>query len=247
MSEKHPQPQPTHDPPNPQMPDSPQLPSSEIDREFELERMILFSDAIFAIAITLMVIDIKWPEIPENMKGVDLGRLLHPTIIQFSIFIFSFFFVGRAWKLHLRLYRQLRTYNQSLLNLNLFFLFFIVIFPFTASGVLGHIRNGFVYPYLFYVFNMAGVGVTDFLVTRYIFKVRPELSIPGQEEEKKFIYTRAKYNGTAALLVFLFMVAVAILFPGKADYLVYSFCVYPVAVRISNGKVRRYKPKTTIK
>src|SRR5580693_7982574 len=121
-------------------------PHSELEREFELERMILFSDAIFAIAITLMVIDVKWPEIPEDLKGVDIRRLLHPTVVQFVIFTISFFFVGRAWKLHLRLFRQLKNYNQGLLNLNLLYLFFIVIFPFTASGILGHVRNGFVYP-----------------------------------------------------------------------------------------------------
>lgn len=101
MSHPHPHSQP---PPQPTAP--------ELEREFELERMILFSDAIFAIAITLMAIDIKWPEIPENLKGVDLGKLLHPTVTQFIIFVISFLFVGRAWKLHLRLFRQLNQYNQ---------------------------------------------------------------------------------------------------------------------------------------
>lgn len=223
----------------------PHSPASELEREFELERMILFSDAIFAIAITLMVIDIKWPEIPENLKGVNIGQLLHPTIVQFLIFIISFFFVGRQWKLHLRLFRQLKNYNQGLLNLNLLYLFFIVIFPFTASGFVGHIRNGFVYPFLFYVFNLVAVGFCDYLITRYIFKVKPDLSIRGQEEEKKFIYTRSKYNATTYLLVFFLMLLVAFLFPGKADYLEYAFCAYPIGIRIGNKKLRKLKPKTT--
>jgi uncharacterized membrane protein len=220
-------------------------PASELEREFELERMIFFSDAIFAIAITLMVIDVKWPEIPESVKGVDILRMLNPTIVQFVVLIISFFVVGRAWKLHLRLFRQLKNYNQVLINLNLFFLFFIVIFPFTASGIVGHIRNGFAYPYLFYVFNMTGVGFTDFLITRYIFKVKPDLSIRGQEEEKKFIYTRAKYNAGANVLVFFILLLVAILFPGNSKYLAFGFCVYPLAIRISNNKLKKFKPKTT--
>jgi uncharacterized membrane protein len=217
----------------------------ELEREFELERMILFSDAIFAIAITLMVIDVKWPEIPESVKGVDLGKLLHPTIIQLVVFVISFFVVGRAWKIHLRLFRQLKTYNQGLLNLNLVFLLFIVLFPLTASGFYGHFRDGFALPFLFYLFDVSGVGLTDYLIARYIFKVKPQLSIPGQEEEKKFILTRAKYNAMGTLLAFLLLALVAIIFPGNTEYLEYAFCAYPVSIFISNKKVRKYKPTTT--
>jgi uncharacterized membrane protein len=240
MAGKHPHPH------GPELADRhPHPDESELEREFELERMVLFSDAIFAIAITLMAIDIKWPEIPENMHGVDLGKLLHPTTVQLVIFVISFFYVGRAWKLHLRLFRQLKKYDQGLINLNLFYLFFIVIFPFTASGLLGHTRDGFPYPFLFYIFDWAGVACTDFLITRYIFKVKPQLSISGQAEEKNFIYTRAKYNARASLLVFILMVVVAILYPGNTDYLAYAFCAYPVAVMISNKRLRKLKPPVT--
>ncbi|HUB62491.1 MAG TPA: TMEM175 family protein [Puia sp.] len=218
---------------------------SEVEREFELERMILFSDAVFAIAITLMVIDVKWPDIPGNLKGVDFDKLLHPTIIQFIIFVISFAFVGRAWKVHLRLFRQLRTYDQRLLNFNLLFLFFIVIFPFTASGMFAHTQAGFVYPFLFYMFNVSAVGITDFLIARYIFRIRPGLSVRGQEEEKKFILIRAKFNAMAATLAFIIMFLVAISYPGNTDNVAYAFCAYPILVFISNRRVRKFKPKTT--
>ena len=233
MSEKHPHAQPHST-----------LERPAIEREFELERMILFSDAIFAIAITLMVIDVKWPDMPESLRGVDVGKLMHPTVVEIFIFVISFLFVGRAWKLHLRLFRHLKQYNQVLLNLNLLYLFFIVIFPFTASGMLGHVRDGFPYPFLLYVFDMAGVGVSDYLITRYIFKVKPDLSIRGEDAEKKHILIRARYNAVASILVFLFMLAVAIRFPGNTDYLAYAFCVYPLAVMIANRKIRKLKPKT---
>jgi uncharacterized membrane protein len=228
MAEKHPHPH-----------------ASELEREFELERMILFSDAIFAIAITLMVIDVKWPDLPEELKGVDLRKALRPTTIQLFIFVISFLFVGRAWKVHLRLFRQLKTYNELLLNLNLLYLFFIVLFPFTASGMIGKVRDGFGLPFLFYVFNMMGVAVTDFLITRYIFKVKPSLATQGNVEEKQFIFTRARYNAIIPTAVFCFMLLVVFMAPGNTDDLAYAFCGYPVALFITNRKIKKLKPKTT--
>jgi uncharacterized membrane protein len=228
MEEKHPHPH-----------------ESELEREFELERMVLFSDAIFAIAITLMIIDVKWPDLPADMKGIDLGRLLRPTILRLAVFVISFFVVGRAWKVHLRLFRQLKTYNQGLLNLNLFFLLFIVVFPFSASGMYEHSREGFVFPYLFYMFNVSAVALTDFLMAYYILRRKPQLSIRGQEEEKKFILIRAEYNAIASLLPFILMVLIAIIFPGNTQYLTYAFGAYAIGLSVSNRRVRKFKPKTT--
>src|SRR3979490_2943737 len=97
--------------------------SNGLEKEFELERLILFSDAVFAIAITLLVIDIKFPELPEKrVEGKTLDLLSH-TILSFAAFALSFFFIGRSWSLHLRLFRFLRKYDQGLINRNLLFLF----------------------------------------------------------------------------------------------------------------------------
>src|SRR5436305_1260155 len=99
---------------------------STLKKEFELERLILFSDAVFAIAITLLIIDIKFPELPEkNVQGNTI-ELMKPTILSFVAFAMSFFFIGRIWSKHLRLFSLLRKYDQGLISRNLLFLFFIV-------------------------------------------------------------------------------------------------------------------------
>ena len=106
-----------------------------IHREFELERMILFSDAVFAIAITLLIIEIKFPELPEGYKqSLDLFKMFKPTLVQFLGFIVSFFFIGMSWAGHLKLFRYLRAYDNGVIFRNLFSLFFVVAFPFAASG-----------------------------------------------------------------------------------------------------------------
>ena len=62
----------------------------EIRREFQLERMILFSDAVFAIAITLMAIEIKLPEHSNESLRIQLFQLV-PVILAYAV---SFGFIG---------------------------------------------------------------------------------------------------------------------------------------------------------
>ena len=78
---------------------------SELKKEFQLERMILFSDAVFAIAITLLVIELKVPEIEraELTEGKLLMALAH-MIPKFFGFIISFMFIGIYWTVHHRLF-----------------------------------------------------------------------------------------------------------------------------------------------
>jgi uncharacterized membrane protein len=216
---------------------------SELEREFELERMILFSDAIFAIAITLMVIDVKWPDISNGIQGVDLYTLLRPTIFQFIVFGLSFFFIGRSWSQHLRLCRLLRRYDQGLINYNLLYLFFIVIFPFTASGVVAHVDTGFILPLFLYSFNLAAVPVMHFLIIRYILRKKPELSVAAEAEEKKYIYVRGLYASSVMVALFLLIILVAILSAGNPSYMAYVYLLIPLGLRFAGSKAKKYKPK----
>ena len=211
---------------------------SELEKGFELERMIMFSDAIFAIAITLMVFDIKWPDIPDNLKGVDLYELFRPTIFRFLVFALSFYYIGRSWSQHLRLCRLLRSYDQGLISRNLIYLFFITVFPFTASG-LGHARTGFVFPLVLYSFNLVAVAVMHFLTIRYILREKPSLSIQVEEAEKKFIYTRGMYSSAVMAMVFLLTILVAIITSGNARYTSYVYLLIPLGLRYAGRKAKQ--------
>lgn len=219
-------------------------PDSKLEKEFELERMILFSDAIFAIAITLMVIDIKWPDIPDNLQGIDLFKLMRPTVSQFIVFVLSFFYIGRSWSQHLRLCRMLRTYDQGLINRNLLYLFFIVIFPFTASGIVGHVAIGFIFPLFLYSFNLAAVAVMHFLAVRYILRKKPGLSIPLEETEKKYIYTRALYSSVFMVALLLAAILIASVTSGDPNYISFTYLLIPLGLRYAARKAKKYKPKT---
>ncbi len=109
---------------------------SELQKEFELERMILFSDAVFAIAITLLIIEIKFPEVPKDATVPEIEELLKPVIIRFLGFILSFFFIGLMWARHLKTFKYLKKYDNGVIYRNLVLLFFIVCFPFTVVALV---------------------------------------------------------------------------------------------------------------
>jgi len=217
-------------------------PPSSLEKEFELERMILFSDAVFAIAITLLIIDIKFPELPEQLVGVNKLKLFWHTIASFIAFAFSFFFIGLSWSVHLALFRLLRKYDQGLINRNLLFLFFIVTFPFTASAVAGHLRANFYFPLYLYMGNLAMVSIAHFILCRYIIRQRPSLTVEGKEKEKKYFYIRSKYNAIVLGSIVLLLIAFGAVMPGQSLYFTVTGLLTSFLMVLARKKANKYKP-----
>jgi uncharacterized membrane protein len=216
-------------------------PSTAIEREFELERVALFSDAVFAIAITLLIIDIKWPE-GEHMAGESMWKHIQPMFMSFAALVISFFFIGRFWSLHLQLFRMLKKYNQGLIKRNLFFLFFIVTFPFTAAGIAGHVRENFLLPLYLYFINVTAVSAAHFILCRYIFRGKSALSVEGFDAEKKYFYMRALYTTLALICSLVVLIIVDISFDGRVEYVTLAPASIAIILMIARKKIKKYKP-----
>jgi uncharacterized membrane protein len=212
-----------------------------IQREFELERVILFSDAVFAIAITLLIIDIKFPELPQNLEYVDYLHLFKPLIFHFSALCISFFFIGSFWARHLRMFKYLKEYNQGVIRRNLFFLFFIVTFPFAAEGIAGKIRPDFLLPFYIYIVNITLCSVAHLSLCNYIFYKKPQLSIKGHDNDKKYIFLRSKYFTILIFAVLLTTSIINLIFPSQYSFL--GVFLLPVGALIMSRKLKKYKPK----
>lgn len=222
-----------------------ETPNNSIHKEFELERIILFSDAVFAIAITLLIIEIRFPELPENYKeSLDLFKMFKPTIIQFLGFFLSFFFIGMSWAKHLKMFRYLKAYDNGVIFRNLLSLLFIVAFPFAATGIT-HSRPGFMFPYIIYISNIMLITVSNFLLAHYIFKHKPTLCAPGHEVEKKYIYLQSKATAITLFLSFIIILTTAIVSHYNNELILISF--YPIALFaiIMRRWLKKYKPKKT--
>ena len=98
-----------------------------------LDRLVFFSDAVFAIAITLLVIDLHVPEHLTSWDNLGLTRALAGIGSQMIGFVISFVVIGVFWASHHRSFGLLVRSDERLLRLNLVFLFTIVLMPFPTA------------------------------------------------------------------------------------------------------------------
>lgn len=98
-----------------------------------LERLLFFSDAVFAIAITLLVIEIKAPVLPHGASDGEIGRALLVQTPRFIGFATTFFLIGQTWIEHHRIGRLLTGFDLGLLWKNLFLLFVVAAMPFASA------------------------------------------------------------------------------------------------------------------
>ena len=214
-----------------------------LHKEFELERLILFSDAVFAIAITLLILEIKFPEVPEDSTTRDALHLLYPTFIHFGAFVISFFFIGMSWARHLMLCKFLKQYNNTVIFYNLLLLFFIVCFPFSISAFIDNIRTAYLLAIFTYFSNILFVLLAQFLFVRYILKTNTALAITGSEDEKRYFYIKSKYSFLMIAASIAVMTIVAIISNGNLLAVAISLYVLPLFAIIIKRKVKKYKPK----
>ena len=113
-------------------------PPVEADREraYGIGRLMAFSDGVFAIAITLLVLNVPVPDMAQGDAMSRLPAALLATGPRLLTFALSFFLVGFYWIRHHQLFRQLVDVDVWLLWLNLVVLFLVCLLPF-SSGVVG--------------------------------------------------------------------------------------------------------------
>ncbi len=101
------------------------------------DRLQFFSDAVFAIAMTLLVIDIAVPTVSLSVSDAKLDRELWAAIgaewPHFLAYGISFAVIGVNWVGHHRKFAVTRAYDGGLITRNLVLLFFIAFVPYPTS------------------------------------------------------------------------------------------------------------------
>jgi uncharacterized membrane protein len=100
-------------------------------------RMEALTDGIFAIAMTLLVLELKVPDLPKSIGPAELLHKIGEEGPAFMSFIISFLYCGLLWIMHHMAMHFIRNLQMSLVWLNVLFLMSISVMPFSC-GLLGH-------------------------------------------------------------------------------------------------------------
>ncbi len=191
--------------------------------EIEFSRIVAFSDGVFAIAITLLVLNVS---IPAHLPDNDVGRALLDEQQDLFAFALSFAVIGRFWLIHHRFFGDVVGFDSRLISVNLFYLAWIVLIPF-SSRVLGD-HGGQTAAIVLYATNLAGVTLTGMLMAADARRSGLARGDPGEAQA-------AGRRGLIAAAIFLASIPLAFVDPHIAPYLWLALLVMPL--------LRRFRPR----
>jgi|SRR5437588_9763627 len=171
----------------------------------ETGRIEAFSDGVFAIAITLLILEIK---VPAQVGAGNLAKVLLHEWPSFLAFLASFFTIGVMWMNHHRLFTLIDAADDTLLGLNLLLLLGITWIPFPTALLAAHLKisgNDRV---------AALVYSTSFFMMAIVFQVlwwyathTPGVIPPEKEEEAARITKQYRWGPVFYLIAILIALA----------------------------------------
>jgi len=214
----------------------------EIKKEFQLERVILFSDAVFAIIITIMVLDIRLPDDLKNASAIQVRHAFVRLIPKLMAYMISFGLVARFWRHHLKMFSLLKDYDSKLLRFNLVYLFSISLFPFGVSLISANAdpaSSQYTWAANIYVSILLLSILTQTLLIRYLVNNRHKLCFETSDLEKILKYKAVRLNFVFIPLVVALMITIGYLSLTRL-YVLFAFILYGVVMK---RIMKRYYPE----
>ncbi len=130
------------------------------ENEVEFGRIVAFSDGVFSIAITLLVLNLG---IDKGLTEGQIDNALWDQREMFFAYAISFAVIGRFWLVHHRFFSEVQAFDGRMIGLNLLYLGWIVLIPF-SSEVLGE-YGGKTTAVVLYSVNLAVVVLLGLLMS----------------------------------------------------------------------------------
>lgn len=107
--------------------------NSPFNHLLNIDRFKAFSDGVIAVALTLLVLDLKLPPHLGIKNTADLWHAITQNEMQIFAYLISFWVVSQNWVNHYKTFNALTTINVPLIKINLLFLLSITFIPFPVS------------------------------------------------------------------------------------------------------------------
>jgi uncharacterized membrane protein len=147
----------------------------------DVDRLSAFSDGVFAIAITLLVLSIEAPDF-DDQSFSDAFETFRPQLLSYAL---SFVVIGVYWKAHHRMFRTLRRVTPRLLNLNLLLLGFVALIPFPTE-ILGN-SGSTTEAVVLYAVVLGATGYASTLLWWYLLHEQLVATVPGDAAQATVI------------------------------------------------------------
>ena len=116
----------------------------------KVDRVISFSDAVFAFAITLMALSIDIPDLPTHLTQSELLDELFNLYPQFESYIISFAVIAIFWVSYHQVFNHIKGSHITMVYLNLLFLLLVTLLSLSTSLVINY--GTYQIPYVIYCF-----------------------------------------------------------------------------------------------
>jgi uncharacterized membrane protein len=189
--------------------DAPDATDEELETGHALERLIYFSDAVFAIALTLLALALPVPKGDSN--SALWNSFTSKLGSDYLTFVISFLVIARFWMIHHRFFGRVRGVDRWLIQLNLIYLLWIVVLPF-ATRVLGD-AGQYAFGTAVYAITVALVGLSFAALAGYGIRTGLVGPQPGRERP-----SNAVLGALVATAVFLASVPLALVSPDGAKF-----------------------------
>jgi uncharacterized membrane protein len=176
----------------------------EYDRD--VEPVSSFNDAVFAIAMTLLVVSIR---VPSGTSAETLGRALRGLGSSFTSYGISFIVIGLYWLAFHRQLHYLERFDGTILVIDLLFLMSVAFLPFPTLLLNRYFGSISV---IFYASSMAASGLL--LGVLWIYPARRRLLKNPDARLNRYFTVRALYPP----MIFLLSIPIAVAAPQAAEY-----------------------------
>jgi uncharacterized membrane protein len=184
-----------------------------------LGRVLALSDGVFAIALTLLALNLHVPDVGRHPSNAALQHALAQHVSSYLTFFLSFYVVASYWRRHRRLMRSVQTIDQSLVSYTLFLLMCVAALPFPAA-LLGQYGSRAISLVTYGGLN--AVAVITMLRLHHVVRAHGLRgpSDPDREADRKDVYELV-----GMLIVFLLCIPAGYVFPGNGAWVLLLFVV----------------------